>query len=129
MATIAPEVEAELGSVIKADDRAALEKDNALLRAEINDLQSKITTTIPFKGTTTSGLEVDMDAVVEVETDVFLYIFTELMRPGTATVLSVPECTKMFGQITRSDCITFAKGFGYLSKSTPDNGDVVGEFF
>ena len=58
--------------------------------------------------------------------EMLLVLLCEVMRPRKL-VSSLPSCDKT-ALLTQSDCITLAKGFGFLAKKY-DSNDAVGDYF
>ncbi|GMH87323.1 hypothetical protein TrST_g3724 [Triparma strigata] len=100
---------------------AALEKEVKLLRRDLAAAnQNKDNTQITQIKSLSAPLSLGGDL------NVLLFFFCEVMTPRKL-VRSLPSCDKTM-HLTQSDCVTLAKGFDYVSKTSGSDGYAVGIF-
>eukprot|EP00519_Triparma_laevis_P011501 CAMPEP_0182508184 /NCGR_PEP_ID=MMETSP1321-20130603/24535_1 /TAXON_ID=91990 /ORGANISM="Bolidomonas sp., Strain RCC1657" /LENGTH=665 /DNA_ID=CAMNT_0024714221 /DNA_START=50 /DNA_END=2047 /DNA_ORIENTATION=- len=56
-----------------------------------------------------------------------LNLMAAIMKPKTLAS-TLPSCMTPSSSMTKADCVDIARGFNYLTKTTAEDGDAVGEF-
>ncbi|GMH61390.1 hypothetical protein TrST_g6702 [Triparma strigata] len=136
---IVPDIESPPTSELRKDEKIeALESENKRLRRENEDVVQEVKQLrrelaeaglkggpIGERGALSVERTVTQLPLVG-DLEVLLAFFCEVMKPRNL-VPTLPPCEKT-ANLVHSDCVTLAKGFNYVSKTSGSDEDAVGTF-
>ncbi|GMH71425.1 hypothetical protein TL16_g05648 [Triparma laevis f. inornata] len=95
--------------------------------AKIVELEKQVQHRNTFQLPTLAGVSKAISSLpLKDEQEVLLVFLREVMKPGQLAA-TLPSCNKI-NNIALSNCITLARGFDFLSKTSDSNEDAVGKY-